>query len=572
MNLQRELCSLNIYNYINKIKSILIVLFLFQYFISVSQNFNSNSEYLFEYGKLEEQLKKLPSKIEKNNFLQSSLEIFKSRHDTLNIAEAYYYLSEINTDTHLAIKYADSIILTTKKINHPRYPAYGYYRKGVELYYSTQLNEALHNYMLAKAYFEKNEKNDLDLLKIRSAIALLKNLIGEEKEALDLFKLNDNFFNSKKNKERYKRQYLLHLFSLADSYSRNKLLDSSEVINKLGIKESLISKNEYLYNLFLVSYGTNRYLKGDYDIALDSLLKGIKHMPDNESSLPAMLIHVGNIYKLKNDEQKFLQYMNKVDSIYSKNPFAVFEARDVYEELYSYYKTKSNVKKQIEIVDKLLKSDSIIKNQYSDLSKNIVRGYEVQELIKDKEKLILKLNKEKQSLSTFYVLLIFICIILISIIMLRYILLKKKNGKLLKAYKENLKRINEKKNESKNSLDKIPESVVKSILIKLERFEKSEKFTSKKYTINSLAKELKTNANYLSKIINISKNMSFANYLNNLKIELIIKKLNEEKHFKNYTLKALSQEAGFNNTQTFTSAFVKKMGETPVEYIKTISS
>ena len=61
----------------------------------------------------------------------------------------------------------------------------------------------------------------------------------------------------------------------------------------------------------------------------------------------------------------------------------------------------------------------------------------------------------------------------------------------------------------------IPEHIVKDILEKLENFEKSYQFTKKKYTLNSLAKELNTNSSYLSKVINETKEIGFAHYLNN---------------------------------------------------------
>jgi AraC-like DNA-binding protein len=85
-----------------------------------------------------------------------------------------------------------------------------------------------------------------------------------------------------------------------------------------------------------------------------------------------------------------------------------------------------------------------------------------------------------------------------------------------------------------------------------------------------LAKKLNTNTSYLSYIINKVKNQSFKQYITALKINYLLKKLQQEKKFRNYTIKSLAEEIGYTNASAFTRAFKIYKGITPSEFIKSL--
>ncbi|WP_408029369.1 helix-turn-helix domain-containing protein [Tenacibaculum xiamenense] len=114
----------------------------------------------------------------------------------------------------------------------------------------------------------------------------------------------------------------------------------------------------------------------------------------------------------------------------------------------------------------------------------------------------------------------------------------------------------------------IPEEIVKSILFGLDQFEKNKRYTSQNMTLTVLAKELNTNTSYLSKIVNHYKETSFTNYLNTLRVNNIIALLESNSIIRKYTIKAIAQEAGFSNSDSFSKAFVKLKNRTPSEFIK----
>jgi AraC-like DNA-binding protein len=49
-------------------------------------------------------------------------------------------------------------------------------------------------------------------------------------------------------------------------------------------------------------------------------------------------------------------------------------------------------------------------------------------------------------------------------------------------------------------------------------------------------------------------------YINELKVDYLIALLSDDKRIRNYTNKALAEEAGFSSTQRFANAFLAKTG------------
>ncbi len=132
-----------------------------------------------------------------------------------------------------------------------------------------------------------------------------------------------------------------------------------------------------------------------------------------------------------------------------------------------------------------------------------------------------------------------------------------------------------KKTENKSNITNtnqlnIPEDIIQYVLKNLDVFEKNQEYTSQKITLNSLAKKLNTNTNYLSKIINHYKGTSFSNYLNMLRINNIDHQLKNNSIIRKFTIKAIAQEAGFNTADSFSKVFFKLKGIRPSEYIKNI--
>lgn len=116
----------------------------------------------------------------------------------------------------------------------------------------------------------------------------------------------------------------------------------------------------------------------------------------------------------------------------------------------------------------------------------------------------------------------------------------------------------------------IPEKTEQIILEKLKKFEDSEKYISPKVSLQYLSKQLDTNTKYLSEIINKHKGQNFNNYINDLRVHYILRKLKAEPKYQNYKVSSLAEECGFNSRNTFTLAFKSAVGMSPAKFISFI--
>lgn len=113
----------------------------------------------------------------------------------------------------------------------------------------------------------------------------------------------------------------------------------------------------------------------------------------------------------------------------------------------------------------------------------------------------------------------------------------------------------------------ISEKTEQVILDKLKKFEDSEKYISPKVSLQYLAKQLDTNTKYLSEIINKNKGQNFNNYINELRIHYLLRKLKSEPKYQNYKVSSLAEECGFGSRNTFTMAFKNTLGMSPAKFI-----
>jgi AraC-like DNA-binding protein len=87
-------------------------------------------------------------------------------------------------------------------------------------------------------------------------------------------------------------------------------------------------------------------------------------------------------------------------------------------------------------------------------------------------------------------------------------------------------------------------------------------------TLKQFSEKLNTTSNNLSWLLNNIYNKSFYEYINSLRINAFIKKVERLEH-KKITLLAMAFDVGFNSKSTFNKVFKKRFGITPSQYIKT---
>ncbi|WP_299433847.1 AraC family transcriptional regulator [uncultured Aquimarina sp.] len=506
-------------------------------------------------------------------YTDSYLKKAKKEKNLLEIAEGYSHIAKISNDK-LVIRYLDSSITITKKIKNERFPGIGYIRKGVYYFSRENYNKALKNYLIGLQY-AKDNNNVRQLIAIKHNIGLLKNALGSKEEAQKAFKENLTFIKTQDTINKYLDSYIITLFAISDTYHRMDLPDSATYYVDKGLSKSFRHQNKYMYTRFLLLNSVNNYELGFYKKALDTLFKVEKDSELDEANKVYCNLQIAKVLIKTNNQKKAIKYLKKIDSIVKPENYTP-EKRRAFELLIDYYKKNKDIDRQLKTMTKLITMDSLFNSNNSNIKSDIVKNYDTTLLIDERNVIIHKLNQEKErSRIVVYIFIgiIFILIFLVGNYYRTQRLYKHRFSKLLQNQNrpktEQTNQLNEEKTTS--GLD-IQEDVILDILDKLTIFEQRQDFLNPTIKMGTVAKKLKTNSSYLSKIINIHKGKNFVNYVNDLRVDYCIEKLKFDKKFRLYSIKSISEEVGFNSVQSFSRAFYKKTGVYPSFFIKNISN
>lgn len=116
----------------------------------------------------------------------------------------------------------------------------------------------------------------------------------------------------------------------------------------------------------------------------------------------------------------------------------------------------------------------------------------------------------------------------------------------------------------------IKDERVNDILEKLEKLQEKKYFLRQDCTLHNVAKKLKTNTAYLSKIVNNELGKSFSTYINELRINYVILELKNNSKLRAYSVSSIADEIGYKSSDSFTKYFKAATGITPSIYIKKI--
>lgn len=107
----------------------------------------------------------------------------------------------------------------------------------------------------------------------------------------------------------------------------------------------------------------------------------------------------------------------------------------------------------------------------------------------------------------------------------------------------------------------------KKLVEKLNSFEKKQLFNTKGISVAQMAVMLKTNTKYLSYILKEYRNADFYTYINNCRINFIVKELHDNPSLLNYKIAVLSDMCGYNSHSQFASIFKSIKEISPSQYI-----
>ncbi len=500
-------------------------------------------------------------------YAQTYLHKAKKDIDTLKIVNGFYYHSGIIKDKELTEKYIDSMILFSKNLNTKLYPALAYFNKGGIEYSKGHFKKALDLY-LQTTEKAKETKNIGLFYASKKSIGILKSRIGEHNTALEELRECHHYYS--KFKKSKPMTYLSTLFALSDTYNLNKKLDSATYINTLGYKESIVFDRKDYRHYFTLNEGINLFDKENFTTARDSLSIAIEELKTNgdQANLSMAYFYYGKTLTALGKEKEAIAAHIQVDDIFQEISRIMPNNRENYEILIDYYKKLGDKDNQLKYIERLIFVDSVLHTNYRYLIKTVVQDYDTPRLLSEKQDIINSLETGKKTSYTVIGILAVATLILLALWLI--------NRHRQKQYKQRFEELYHKQDSNiqlqvlpkeKTKLA-IPEESIKDILDKLTVFESELGCIESNLSIQVLSKKFGTNSKYLSKIINTYKKKSFNQYINDLRIDQSIVKLKIDAKFRNYTIKAIAQEIGFNTTDAFSKAFYKKNGIHPSYFIK----
>lgn len=217
---------------------------------------------------------------------------------------------------------------------------------------------------------------------------------------------------------------------------------------------------------------------------------------------------------------------------------------------------------------KFTKKVQEISDSETTISKNLVYI----EAIKNKKDLLAETKRTE--------LFIGIAVFLVILLLIGLVFYKIRNKQLRVKYSkiiEELERPSNKNDVSPsldfNDNDSISSDIIKNnsteqeILRNLELFEKKKLFTTKGISTAQMAVMLKTNTKYLNHILKKYRNSDFHNYINDRRIDFIVRELHDNPQLLQYKIAVLSDMCGYSSHSQFTSIFKSRKEISPSQYI-----
>lgn len=488
-------------------------------------------------------------------YLRAWLGKAKSEKEHHQMALAYKALI-YQEGTEYRLSYADSMVMAAKKTHDIELIGSSFMTMGIVHYDRKEHMKALDNYLIADGYIAQTD-NEYLAYKIKYGIAQTKHYLGFYDEAIALFRECIDFF-----KEENDRAYLNSLHSLGLCYNRIGNYAWCTITNQTGIEEGRRLENLEMEPYFIHSEGVNLYGRKEYREAIAKLSSALPHIIKYKdfANEAVAYFYIGRSYWSMDQKEKAVAYFKKVDSIFMDKDYTRPDLRKGYENLIDYYKNNKDTDSQLFYINQLLKVDKVLGKNYKYLLIKIVKEYDTRELLDSKRDIENRMVVRTGIAFGIIILLVAIIWYLIY----RHFKNKRLFNELMNG--DTPTRVPPKSNESQAVQDISPEIEI-NIVKKLEHFESSNRYLEKDMSLSRMAKLLSTNTKYVTKVIAKHRGKGTIEYIADLKINFIVEKLKTESRYRNYTNKALAEEAGFGSAQNFTRAFKDRYEISPTYFI-----
>ena len=485
-------------------------------------------------------------------YLNAYLDKAKKEDNIEEIINGYNnYIYEVDYSQMLV--YTDSMIYAAERTDSNELIGSAILTKGIVYYNHKEHNKALDYYLIANRLLASTD-NDYLKYKTQYNIGHIKYYLGFYNDAISLFNVCLEYF-----REEDTLAYLNCLHSLALCNTKLGNYQESGEINRFALAEGERLKDSSMIHYIDHSEGINEYFRKSYGKAIIKIQSAIPHLQKKKDfgNLSVAYFYIASSYWELGKRELAVKYLLMVDQIFTDKKYIRPDLRRNYELLIDYYKSKGNRDAELLYVTRLLQADRILHSNFKYLSGRVLKEYDTTELINAKNKIERDFIRER---------VLRIGLLITAILFVPFtIYLIYRNGKL-RQYSKNFERYKNKLSEteeigsSKSQRPNIPEELENALLAKLQKFEDTYGYIKKDLRIEKLAITFGTNYKYLSQVINYHKGKSYPDYISDLRLAYIARKLEKDQKLRNYTYTAIAAECGFGTAQQFTDVFKKKMG------------
>ncbi len=410
--------------------------------------------------------------------------------------------------------------------------------------------------------------------------SLLLTINGETEKAIQAHKRTVNYLMNKETDSIYTEEVkngnvLAAIFMLCHSYRTAKNLDSAKYYHsKMQPYVSGASSCSQMY--YHINKGENAFEEGQYKEAKKSYqhAQGLcdKDMPLFDLN---MTFRYGKIENKLGNYKETIRILKKGLDDYGVKPNEEGYMDEYYKILAGAYKETGDFELANTYFEKYINT----KKEFSQIQDDISSTLREKE-IKEFKAELKKLEEEKRSKNIAINILILgssVSILILLMLLLRFYRIRKRNEVRFEHLMSKLKEKENKVIDSKDidleesSTNEIAADVTHQILTGLTELEEKKYYLRQDCNSYNVAKKIKTNTSYLSKVVNQEFEKNFNTYINDLRINHAIIQLKEDNKFRSYSIQSIAEEIGYKSADSFTKYFKLRTGLNPSFYIKQLN-
>ncbi|WP_026754468.1 helix-turn-helix domain-containing protein [Sediminibacter sp. Hel_I_10] len=449
----------------------------------------------------------------------------------------------------------------------------GVWSKSTDLYYSA--------YDLAK------NRDDIQFQHaILTQLGYLKAVTGNvqsalkfQKEALKLLK-DTNIDDTDLSKETLESLELQSLYFIGVSYINSEKADSAKIYNARAkhltekIRDSCMMR--YIYQ----QKAEINILKQKYSEALKDLNEAKSYCAPLKKGDSLVISGLyGKAFLGLKQYDKAVNILQKGSDDYKVTVTEEGFMDDHYKLLAKAYKHTGNIEKSNFYFEKYIYSI----DEFNKIQDTVVTAFKQKEVDDFKKELsTIKSEKNKQQSYVIFIALgASITILILLFLLLKFYQNKKKDELKFQELLQKIKvakadaavKVIDTKSDSKQpiTINDVSNEVTQQILEGLQKLESQRYFLKQECNAYNVAKKIKTNTSYLSKVVNSHFEKNFNTYINDLRINYAIVRLENDTRFRSFSIQSIAEELGYKSADSFTKYFKQNTGLNPSFYIKQLN-